>query len=213
MAPTNRYAPTQPRWTIALIVLCILIEAGLQIATFLGYPAIRPAINIIGGFWSPVMWAGQGIYPLQPVVMFISYGLLHAGIMHLAMNMLSLAAIARELARFVGPARMALIYLVSQLAAALLFGLMAPGGGPMVGASGAIFGLAGGLIGQAIVWRRGRGLSMRPIWRAVLVIGGLNLALTVLMPSIAWEAHLGGALAGLLIGLALPVTRDRTHRA
>lgn len=165
------------------------------------------------GFWSELLHGGTAIYPGQPAVMFVTYGLLHAGLIHLGMNMLSLVAVARELGRFVGPWKMALIYLVSQFAAAALFGAMAPHGGPMVGASGAIFGLAGALIGQAIAWRLGRGMSMQPVWRAVLVIGGLNLALTVLMPTIAWEAHLGGALAGLALGLILPVTRDRAARA
>ena len=31
----------------------------------------------------------------------------------------------------------------------------------------------------------------------------LNVALTVLMPSIAWQAHLGGTLAGLVMGVAM----------
>lgn len=203
--------PPLPRWIVALIAVCVVIEAAMQLAVLLGYPLAERVAFMAGGFWSPVFHEGQGIFPGQPLLMFLTYGLLHAGLLHLAMNMISLAAVARELARFVTPLRMALIYVVSQLAAALLFALMAPAAGPMIGASGAIFGLAGALIGQAFRWRRGRGLTMQPIWKAVLIIGGLNVALTVLLPSIAWQAHLGGTLAGLAMGLVLPLTRDRAR--
>lgn len=203
------YTPPLPRWTKVLILACCVIEIGLQVATLAGYPLAAKVAFMLGGFWSPIIFQGHGVYPGQPLLMFLTYGLLHAGLLHLAMNMISLAAVARELARFVSAKQMALIYLLSQIGAAALFALMSPAGGPMVGASGAIFGLAGALIGQAIRWRRGRGLPMQPVWKAVLVIGGLNIALTLAMPSIAWQAHLGGTLTGFAMGFFLPLTRDR----
>ncbi|MFV0383190.1 rhomboid family intramembrane serine protease [Paracoccus sp. (in: a-proteobacteria)] len=227
---SNRNAPSLPRWIIVLIVLCCAIQAALTLADLLGYGIpmrmerstglpwrmsfyvslpIEQVVFQLLGFWSGLLHGGQAIFPGQPAAMFLSYGLLHAGLAHITMNMLSLAAVARELGRFVTARQMALIYLISQIAAAALFALMSPQGGPMVGASGAIFGLAGALIGQAVIWRRWRGLSMRPVWRGVLIIGGLNLAMTLLMPSIAWEAHLGGAIAGFAMGIALPLRRDR----
>lgn len=173
----------------------------------LGIP-IRQAVNALFGFWSEQVHARRGLYPGQPAVMFLTYGLLHGGLLHLAMNMLSLAAIARELVQLIGAMRMAVIYLVTQVAAALLFALMAPTAGPMVGASGAIFGLAGALIGFAAVtgWRRRRPLGQ--LWRGVALMVVLNVALTVLMPSIAWEAHLGGTLAGLVMGAWMAMTRS-----
>lgn len=194
-----------PRWIVALIVICCVIEFALTLAPVLGYGIARTTIIFGAGFWSPVLWEWQGVYPGQPALMFLSYGVLHGGLAHLAMNMISLAAVARELARFVRPWTMLLIYLICQIAAAGLFAVMAPTSGPMVGASGAIFGIAGALIGQAAKWRLGRARSLWPIWRALLIIGGLNIALTLLVPAIAWQAHLGGAVAGLLMGLLLPV--------
>lgn len=207
MTQTTDLGPSLPRGTTTLIAICCLIEAGLLLAGLLGYPATRQGAYMLGAFWSPLLWSGHGLYPGQPALMFLTYGLLHGGLAHLAMNMISLVAVARELGRFLPARRIALIYLISQIAAAALFAVMVPSGGPMVGASGAIFGLAGALIGQALRWRRGRGLSLQPIWRAVLLIGALNVALTLLVPSIAWQAHLGGALAGLLLGLAMPTRR------
>ncbi|GGF52629.1 rhomboid family intramembrane serine protease [Paracoccus acridae] len=193
-------APRLPWWVKAVIVLCCGIQALTMLADLLGYPVVRQAVVIFGGFWSPILWAGHGVFPGHVLSVFVTYGFLHAGLLHLAMNMLSLVALARELNRLIGPQRMALVYAVTQVAAALLFALMAPDGGPMIGASGAIFGLAGALVGYAAVtgWRRRRPLGQ--LWRGVAVMVVLNVALTVLMPSIAWEAHLGGALAGLALG-------------
>ena len=64
-----------------------------------------------------------------------------------------------------------------------------------------MFGLAGALVGYATIWRLRTERPMRPVLRAVALVLGLNVALTLLMPQIAWQAHLGGAVAGLLIGL------------
>lgn len=207
----DRAQPRLPVWVRAVIVLCCLVQALILTAELLGYPIVRQALLFLGGFWSPVVWAGQGIFPGHLLTMFVTYGFLHAGLLHLGMNMLSLVAIARELHRLIGARRMAVVYAVSQVAAALLFAVMTPDGGPMIGASGAIFGLAGALIGFAAMtgWRRKRPLGQ--LWRGVAVMVVLNVALTVLMPSIAWEAHLGGALAGLLLGAGM--ARGRSPRA
>ncbi|WP_347137875.1 rhomboid family intramembrane serine protease [Paracoccus sp. SSK6] len=224
------HRPALPRWVLAVIALCCLIEAvltlcdlaGLRFTVYvaqregflpyftsqrLGIP-VRQVVNGLFGFWSEQVHAWRGLYPGQPALMFLTYGFLHGGLLHLGMNMLSLAALARELGQIIGAMRMAAVYLVSQVAAALMFALMAPTAGPMVGASGAIFGLAGALIGFAAVtgWRRRRPLGQ--LWRGVAMMVVLNVALTVLMPSIAWEAHLGGTLAGLVMGAWMALGRS-----
>ncbi len=229
-AAGNGAQPHLPLWVKAVIVLCCGIEALLTVSDLLGWRltfavsqqpgifsyfnqqrigiSIRQVVDFLFGFFSAQVHAWQGIYPGQPAIMFLTYGILHAGPIHLGMNMLSLVAIARELNRLIGPGRMALVYAVAQVAAALLFAVMTPDGGPMIGASGAIFGLAGALIGFAAVtgWRHRRPLGQ--LWRGVALMVVLNVALTVLMPSIAWEAHLGGALAGLVMGAAMALARS-----
>lgn len=189
-----------PIWVRGVILLCCVAELALIAASFFGYPIARHAAVMLGGFWSPVLWAWQGVYAEQPVVMFLSYGLLHAGLLHLAMNMIALAALARELNRLIGPWSMAVIYLVSQIAGALAFAWLNPQAGPMIGASGAVFGIAGALVVQIAMNLRRRRQSTAPLVRAVAVILGLNVALTLLMPSVAWQAHLGGGVAGLILG-------------
>jgi membrane associated rhomboid family serine protease len=71
----------------------------------------------------------------------------------------------------------------------------------MVGASGAVF----AFLGLWVVWdwRRHRavGASTRPIWMRVGVLAALNLVFFLgLEGMVAWEAHLGGFLAGLAAG-------------
>lgn len=213
--------PSIPRWVLVLILLCCLVEAALILAPMLGYAPARQVAYLLGAFWSPAVSAG-GIYPLQPYTMFLTYGVLHVGISHLLTNMLSLAVISRELSGFIGSRMMALAYLITQIAAAGMYALMEPYGGPVVGASGAIYGLAGVLISQAYRWWRHEGGSIRTIWRtvlitgaAVLIAGALNFAITRLLlqqePTIAWQAHLGGFIAGVIIGLILPAAKSLTE--
>lgn len=194
-------APQFPRWVSAIILLCCLAEALLLLADTLGWSQARNGAVLYGAFWSVLMHGGLGVFPGQGAAMFVTYGFLHAGLLHLGMNMISLAAVARELWRLMPARLMALSYAASQVAAAATYGWMDPAGGPMIGASGAVFGLAGALFGYGGIWRFRTGRSMRPVWRAVAVVLGLNVALTLMMPQIAWQAHLGGAVAGLLVGL------------
>lgn len=208
-APRERAAPQAgwrqlPSWVTGLILLCCLIEAAILLLPLLGIPNPRAIATVYGGFW-PQLLSGTLLpaFPGQSFLMFVTYGVLHGGLLHLAMNMVSLAVVARELTRLIGAGAMAIVYLLSQLAAAGLFAVMAPGSGPMVGASGAIFGLAGALVVVVAARRRARRQPMGPLWRAVGNIVLLNLGLTLLVPSIAWQAHLGGAMAGMLIGLLL----------
>ncbi|MBU2957363.1 rhomboid family intramembrane serine protease [Paracoccus sp. 1_MG-2023] len=199
--------PHLPGWTKAVILVCCAVELLLMAAPVLGFAQGRVTSSLLGGFWSPLMWGATGIYPAQGVAMFVTYGFLHAGLLHLAMNMISLAAIARELNRMIGARAMALSYVLSQIAGGVAFAAMLPTGGPMIGASGAVFGLAGTLVGYAAINLRLRGRSMTPLLRSVGMILALNIGLTLLMPQIAWEAHLGGALMGTVIGAALAFRR------
>lgn len=200
--------PRLPVWARLVILICVGVELALLAAPALGFAQARTVASLLGGFWSPLAGSGaQGLFPGQGIAMFATYGILHAGLMHLAMNMISLAAIARELNRMIGAGAMALSYALSQIAAGAAFAVMVPDGGPMVGASGAVFGLAGTLIGYAAINLHRRRRSMTPLLRSVGMILALNVALTLLMPQIAWQAHLGGAVLGAAIGAGLALRR------
>jgi rhomboid protease GluP len=131
---------------------------------------------------------------------------LHFGALHLGMNMLALWNLGRFVERMFGNAGFLLLYLLSGLAGSLASVIW----NPVVvsaGASGAIFGVAGGLLGGAWKLRR----SMPPVflrsawWLAVNVLV-LLIAFSVInrfQSMIDNAAHVAGFVTGSLIGLIL----------
>lgn len=129
---------------------------------------------------------------------------LHFGYLHVLSNMLSLWWVGGPLEAALGRVRYLAVYLLSGLAGgALTYVLAAPNQGS-VGASGAIFGVFGAF---AVLVRRQR-YDMRPVI-ALLVI---NLIITFGWSGIAWQAHVGGLVAGVLIGYGM-LNAPRGRRA
>ncbi|MFJ3643826.1 rhomboid family intramembrane serine protease [Streptomyces sp. NPDC090108] len=129
---------------------------------------------------------------------------LHGGYLHILFNMLSLWWIGGPLEAALGRARYIALYLASGLAGGALTYLLAAPNQPSLGASGAIFGLFGA---TAVLMRR-LNYDMRPVI-ALLVI---NLVITFGVPNIAWQAHIGGLVAGVGVGYAM-VHAPRERRA
>ena len=99
-----------------------------------------------GAFWPGLLADWRPNFPLQGWLMFESYALLHAGLVHMAGNLAGLAWLgAAALVRF-GAGGLVEIWLVSAAAGGLVYGFLAHAPVPMVGASGAVFGLAGAWI-------------------------------------------------------------------
>lgn len=121
---------------------------------------------------------------------------LHAGLVHLAVNMLSLLAVGSTLERYYGHVRYAALYAVAGLAGSLASASWMDR--LSVGASGAIFGLCG-----AVVWMGRRYRAEIPARLRRQLAGGMvpcigyNLLFGFLVPGIDNAAHLGGLVAGL----------------
>src|SRR5919199_5309632 len=125
----------------------------------------------------------------------ITAAFLHAGPLHLAMNMLALWWFGQPVEQALGSARFALLYLVSGLAGsagALLVNPLSP----TVGASGAIF----GILGAAFVLERQR---MYVLGGSALALIAINLVLSFTFANISVGGHLGGLAGGALSTLAL----------
>lgn len=125
---------------------------------------------------------------------------LHSGVLHLGMNMLLLWFLSQEMEPVLGRLRFALLYVTSLVGGSLGVLIISPLS-PTVGASGAVFGLMGGLI---VLQLRAR---QNP-WNSG--IGGLvliNLVLTFAIPGISIGGHIGGLLAGAAAGALLQPTR------
>ncbi len=127
---------------------------------------------------------------------------LHANIIHIAFNMLSLFFVGRAIEVFYGKWRYLVIYLLSGIAGGILFFFTSPDG-TAVGASGAIFGIFGALGVFYIVNRRSLGAYGRGAIGNWVFWIGLNLVFGLTNPDIALFAHIGGLVAGMLIAFAL----------
>jgi membrane associated rhomboid family serine protease len=132
----------------------------------------------------------------------ITAGFLHAGIIHIALNMYFLYFLGTIIEPMIGKLRFGLIYAVSLLGGSFGALLLTPNT-PTVGASGAVF----GLMGAAILAMRARGID--PMQSGLGVTLMLNLVITFLIPGISKGGHVGGLVAGGIIGYLLFEIADR----
>ena len=128
---------------------------------------------------------------------------MHANFGHILGNMITLYFFGMYLCMLVGERYFLIIYFIGGLlgnAFLMIYELYAPGGNPDVigvGASGAIFAVGGAL---AVLRPMARVylffIIPLPLW--VGVIGGFLIM--ALIPNVAWQAHLGGLVSGLIAG-------------
>lgn len=148
-----------------------------------------------------------------------TYAFLHGGLAHLAVNMVWLAAFGSPLANRIGTARFLAFWLATSLAAvALHYALHPLDPSPLVGASGAISGMmgaaarfgfridrregraafAGPILSIPAVFRSRAAVTFLAVWMVVNLLMGLGVGTPGMESRIAWEAHIGGFLAGFL---------------
>ncbi|MDX6302650.1 MAG: hypothetical protein QOF53_3864 [Nocardioidaceae bacterium] len=126
-------------------------------------------------------------------------------ITHIGFNMLALWVLGPQLELAVGRLRFLAIYLLSGLAGSAAVLWFSPIHGSTLGASGAIFGVMGALLVIAIkVHGDVRGLAT---WI------GVNLVITVVIPRVSWQGHLGGLVGGILLGAAVAYAPRRNRVA
>jgi membrane associated rhomboid family serine protease len=200
---------------------------GMNAGALLNYPATTLLIAInVGVFLAMPIF---GVNPLDPsgrgLVLFggnygpytlggeywrlVTTGFVHAGFLHIAMNMLALFFLGRMAERLFGKWQTLCIYLITGVGGALLSLAHEPGH-LEVGASGAIFGIAGALIAGLkfgdlpISWREQRGtLSSVAIFTVFSFVWGMR------SPDVDNMCHLGGFVSGLLIGLPMGAFASR----
>jgi membrane associated rhomboid family serine protease len=134
----------------------------------------------------------------------------HFGVIHIAMNMTSLLYLCRQLEPAIGSVRLLILYVVSGTASfvvslAYYSHMRLPV--PTAGASGAVFGLAGALLGFLLRRRDER-------WKAWLVQFVPAAVIFGLAPiGINNAAHIGGFVAGFLLGLLFAPGAPQRSRA
>jgi membrane associated rhomboid family serine protease len=196
--------------------------------------------------WNLMLWAGRAptesdafqqllfnqgeIVPLGQFHWWqlITHAFLHGGILHLAGNMLFLLVLGSRVNALIGPLKTAILYPLLAVAAGLTYMIAEANRplAPMVGASGAIMGLAGMYLVlfpvhrvHMVAWVRlglmtGFRLShnifaIRGFW-VVLFYLAFDVLATLLgsRDNVAHWAHLGGFIAGVTVALALLIARQ-----
>ncbi len=168
----------------------------------------RPLAYEDAAFWAGLLYGWTPNYALQPLAMFFTHAWLHQGPWHLAGNLAALMWLGPQVVRRRGTAGLYLFWFVAVPAGGLVFGLVGSSAAPMVGASGGLFGLAGEwIVAEARTFARARARALRGIGLTALLVA-LNAAAWALQGGqLAWEAHLGGFLAGVGLATLLPPER------
>jgi len=137
------------------------------------------------------------LLPHQPWTIITNL-FVHGGFTHILFNMISLYFLGSFLIRLVGEGNFLKVYFLGGIAGNILYIVLGPQNIPGVGASGAVFALGGALAIMAPrlpVFVFPIPVPM-PLWAAMLFF----LVISFFVRGIAWQAHLGGFLLGLLAG-------------
>jgi membrane associated rhomboid family serine protease len=124
--------------------------------------------------------------------------LLHASLWHIGFNMWALWVLGPQIERGVGTWPFIALYVAAAGAGGAFAFYMGDIRFQAVGASGAIFGLFGVWLSWAL--RRRNTMQGRALLQQILFLLVINAAIPVLIPGIAWQAHLGGLIGGFLVG-------------
>lgn len=188
------HPPAKPLFTYILMGAIVLVWLAQELA---GGSTDDEVLVKFGANYGPLILQGE-------VWRLFTSMFLHIGAQHLAFNFIGLIAFGFEMERLYGRARFITIYLLAGL-----FGSLASFAirGPMTysaGASGAIFGVVGMQLAFFLFYRRRLGEFGRRQRNTALILIGVSLLLgcSGLMPADNY-AHLGGFLAGFVLGYPL----------
>jgi membrane associated rhomboid family serine protease len=152
-----------------------------------------------------VLGLTPALLPQQPWTILTAI-FIHYEFWHILFNMISLYFLGSFFLRAAGEKSFLVVFFVGGLAGNILFALLANPFSTGIGASGAVFAIGGAL---AVMAPSVRVLIIpipvpMPLWIAIIIL----LLLSFLFSGIAWQAHLGGLLAGAIAGFVLKRRRQ-----
>ena len=185
----------------------------LMVVNFLFFIAslVRPGpmMDLFGLYPISPLWPFDPSFTEQPWTIVTSM-FLHSGWMHILFNMLALFFLGSYVLRLVGEARFLIVYFLGGLLGNVLLLVLAEyfPFRVAIGASGAVFALGGALAAmrprmKVIIFPLPIPLDL---WIAIIILMGISF----IPYRVAWQAHLGGLLLGLIAGYFF---RRRERRA
>lgn len=194
----RQLAPHTPRVWVAYAILAINVAVFLAQSAS-GVSVSSPTVADLikwGGDLGTLTTHGQWWRTLTCIFV-------HAGIVHLAMNMFVLWSIGPFVERLLGNLGFLVLYLFAGIAGSLASLIHAPSV-VSIGASGAIFGLYGGIVGFLL---RSKGTLpnevVKQLWRTAGAFIFYNVLYGMAVAGLDQAAHFGGFIGGALGGLVL----------
>ncbi len=176
-------------FTLNSLWFLITINFLIFLITLVGIRAGRDLVSLFG--------LAPALFVSRPWTIFTSL-FIHGGLWHIAFNMISLYFVGSLIIKLLGEKSFLMVYFAGGILGNIFYHFL---GNPTTfgfGASGAIFALVGVLV--VIMPKLPVYIffipKAFPLWVAVLVF-----LLFSFIPGIAWQAHLGGLILGLLAGL------------
>jgi membrane associated rhomboid family serine protease len=172
-----------PQLTYSLVGLCVALQV-------LGQLGIGTSTRFLAEFsLYPYAVAAGDKYRLLSAIF------VHSGWLHLGMNMIMLWVLGRSLEELLGRTRLLLVFMVAGFGGAVASYWFNDPASIGIGASGAIF----GLFAAMFVYSR----EHRANTQEIITVIGINLVLGFIIPGVDWHAHVGGLVAGAVVGWAV----------
>ena len=162
-------------------------------------------ISPIGSLFTNTMFYAPLFTPFEPWRM-LTAGFVHdwSGPIHILFNSYAIYIFGSQLEPMLGKYRYLLLYLLSIVGGSVAVLLLSDPRVPVVGASGAFFGLMGAFF---VVLRS---LGQNP--QQLLLLIAINLGIGFFVSGISWEGHLGGLITGAAIAAVYSQTRKPNQK-
>jgi membrane associated rhomboid family serine protease len=163
-------------------------------------------ISPVGYLFTNQMFFAPLFAPWEPWRM-LTAGFVHdwSSPWHILLNSYAIWIFGRQLEPMVGKIRFLVLYLTSIIGGSVAVLWLSDPQTPVVGASGALFGLMGAYF--IIIKTMGGNSS------TIFGLIAINLVMGFFVSGISWEGHLGGLITGLVIALIYSKTRDPGQKA
>lgn len=220
----SRSPPLVTWMLIGLNTLCFALELGLNEAQLTG---VFYHLGVVPARYTSPSWASWVGLP-QSYWPFLTSAFLHGGWLHIISNMWALWLFGDNVEERMGAGRFLVFYLLCAIASSVLHVLLNPASTvPAVGASGAIAGVMGAYL---CLFPRSTIIVFMPVlfmpvffelpallylgfWFFIQLFNGtLALAAPAEVGGIAWWAHVGGFVAGVILHRGFVLPRRRRPR-
>lgn len=181
----KRFLKYQPITSSILLInfvmtIILFIDGNFSINTLVKYGGLNPLL----------------ITQFHEYYRLVTVMFLHGSIIHFLVNSLAIYFLAGQMELILGTKKYILLYFVSGIGSSLLVVLLGAPDVVSVGASGALFGIMGGML--LLTFTRTKWFNKQSI-RSIRQMVLINLAITFLVPNISIYGHLGGLITGLVL--------------